>query len=98
MSKFVVHCRKAHAMDVYIGRPSEWGNPFLIGRDGSREAVVAKFAHMIDHDEAKKEEIRRELKGKILACYCAPDLCHGDVLHDVSEGKCIKHYYQKEQQ
>jgi len=29
-------------MQVYIGRPSKWGNPFVIGRDGSRADVIAK--------------------------------------------------------
>jgi hypothetical protein len=28
---------------VYIGRPSKWGNPFVIGRDGSREEVIEKY-------------------------------------------------------
>jgi len=30
-------------MQVYIGRPSKWGNPFVIGRDGSRADVIAKY-------------------------------------------------------
>jgi Domain of unknown function (DUF4326) len=28
---------------VYVGRPSKWGNPFVIGRDGSRNDVIAKY-------------------------------------------------------
>lgn len=28
---------------VYIGRPSRWGNPFIIGRHGDRAAVIAKY-------------------------------------------------------
>lgn len=28
---------------VYIGRPSIWGNPFVIGKDGSRDDVIAKY-------------------------------------------------------
>ncbi|RWK52772.1 MAG: DUF4326 domain-containing protein, partial [Mesorhizobium sp.] len=28
---------------VYIGRPSKWGNPFVIGPDGSRAEVIAKY-------------------------------------------------------
>jgi hypothetical protein len=28
---------------VYIGWPGKWGNPFVIGRDGTREEVVAKY-------------------------------------------------------
>ncbi len=27
---------------VYIGRGSKWGNPFRIGADGNRAAVIAK--------------------------------------------------------
>jgi hypothetical protein len=28
---------------VYVGRPSKWGNPVVIGRDGSRDEVIAKY-------------------------------------------------------
>ena len=35
----VVHCKRA-PFDIYIGRPSKWGNPFVIGRDGNREQVI----------------------------------------------------------
>jgi hypothetical protein len=28
---------------VYVGRPGKWGNPFVIGRDGSRDEVIAKY-------------------------------------------------------
>ena len=28
---------------VYIGRPSVWGNPFVIGKDGTRAEVVEKY-------------------------------------------------------
>jgi hypothetical protein len=30
----VVHCKRA-PHDVYIGRPSRWGNPYIIGHDGT---------------------------------------------------------------
>jgi len=36
--------RKTHCGEgVYIGRPSLLGNPFQIGRDGTREDVIAKY-------------------------------------------------------
>ena len=38
----VVHCKKA-PFDVYIGRPSKWGNPFIIGKHGTREEVINKY-------------------------------------------------------
>jgi hypothetical protein len=28
---------------VYIGRPSIWGNPFVIGRDGDRAEVIGQY-------------------------------------------------------
>ena len=65
---------------VYIGRPSKWGNPFIIGPDGDRTDVIEQYyAYIMDtpklYDAAKKE-----LRGKDLVCFCAPRACHGDVL------------------
>jgi hypothetical protein len=38
----IVNC-KDDAYDVYIGRPSIWGNPFIIPRDGNRKEVIEKY-------------------------------------------------------
>ena len=38
----VVHCKK-EKYDVYIGRPSKWGNPFTIGIHGTREQVIQMY-------------------------------------------------------
>ena len=38
----VVHCKR-DKYDVYIGRPSKWGNPYEIGVDGSRKEVIEKY-------------------------------------------------------
>jgi hypothetical protein len=65
--------------DVYIGRGSKWGNPFLIGRHGTREEVVALYEERL----LKTPDLLvalPELKGKVLGCYCKPKSCHGDVL------------------
>lgn len=73
----VVHCKKQH-YDVYIGRPSKWGNPFRIGEDGTRKEVIQKYEDWIK--TTKLMEHLHELKGKTLGCWCAPLACHGDVL------------------
>jgi hypothetical protein len=65
---------------VYIGRPSKWGNPFVIGPDGSREDVIQKYRAWLYSRPDIMAEARRELKGQDLLCYCAPKTCHGDVL------------------
>lgn len=73
----VVHKRYQH--DIYIGRPSKWGNPFVIGRDGTRAEVIAKYRAYI-HKNLDLLSAIPELRGKRLGCYCAPQACHGDVL------------------
>lgn len=64
---------------VYIGRPSKWGNPFIIGQDGTREEVVEKYREWIE-EQPDLQLALDELEGKDLVCWCAPSPCHGDVL------------------
>lgn len=35
--------KRSTESQIYIGRPSKWGNPFVIGRHGSRADVIAKY-------------------------------------------------------
>ena len=83
----VLHARQvgkhASATRVYIGRPSKWGNPFVIGRDGSRAEVVAKYRAWIVTQPALMNALE-ELRGRDLVCWCAPLACHGDVLIDLA--------------
>lgn len=65
---------------VYIGRPSKWGNPFVIGQDGTREEVVEKYRLWLEGQPELQAQARAELAGKSLVCFCAPKACHGDVL------------------
>jgi hypothetical protein len=78
MKTRVVHLKK-EPYDVRIDRESKWGNPFKIGPDGDRVAVIAKYEKWL---KTQPELMRAlpELKGKRLGCWCAPNLCHGDVL------------------
>ena len=64
---------------VYIGRGSIWGNPFRIGPDGDRAAVIALHARWLA-DQADLLRALDELRGKDLVCFCAPQVCHGDLL------------------
>jgi hypothetical protein len=79
----VVHKSQPH--DVYVGRPSKWGNPFKIGRDAagaywSRDDVIQLYASWVQQEIADGRLDVEELRGKRLACWCAPQPCHGDVL------------------
>jgi hypothetical protein len=78
----VVHCKK-DKYDIYIGRPSKWGNPFVIGKDGDREGVIEKYRQYILNN-SKLLACIPELKGKILGCWCKPKKCHGDILAELA--------------
>lgn len=79
----VVHCKKS-PFDTYIGRPTKWGNPFTIGKDGTREEVIQKYREWIVTQPRLMASVH-ELKGKTIACWCAPQPCHGDVLAELAE-------------
>lgn len=83
MKTTVVHCKRA-PFDVYIGRPGKWGNPFEIGRDGTREEVIAKYREWIAQQPRLLAALP-ELRGKVLGCWCAPKGCHGDVLAQLAD-------------
>ena len=81
----VVHCKK-DKFDVYIGRPSKWGNPFTHKKGTkaqivveSREEAVERYRQWI---KTQPELLRAlpELQGKVLGCWCKPQSCHGDAL------------------
>ena len=69
---------------IYVGRPSWWGNPYRIGRDGTREEVIEKFRQYA----IKKLEVTPDwldkLRGKDLICWCAPKSCHADILLELA--------------
>jgi hypothetical protein len=90
MARLVVHCKK-EKYDVYIGRAvsrsglkaSVWGNPFAIGKDGSREEVMVRYRAWLLANPELLEKLP-ELKGKVLGCWCAPEACHGDILSELA--------------
>lgn len=64
---------------IYVGRGSKWGNPFRIGVDGDRTAVIAKHERWLA-DQHQLLRALDELRGRDLVCFCAPKPCHGDIL------------------
>lgn len=65
---------------VRIDRNTRWGNPFVLGDDGDRDMVIAKYRdYYLPHKPALLSQLL-ELQGKALGCWCAPEACHGDVL------------------
>lgn len=66
---------------IDIMRPGPLGNPFRIGRDGTRDEVVDKHMVWARQKIATERTFRqrvKELWGHDLICNCAPERCHGD--------------------
>lgn len=82
----VVHIKEHY--DVYIGRGSEWGNPYTHIKNRAtkadfivrnREEAISSYKNWI----LSQPELMKKLptlKGKILGCWCKPKSCHGDIL------------------
>lgn len=92
-----VASKRHGATGEYIGRPSPLGNPFVIGRDGDRDEVIAKYRAWLEkaispgvNTPARDEFIRLWRLARAgdvtLVCWCAPLACHGDVLKEKLEG------------
>lgn len=88
----VVHCKK-EKFDVYIGRPSKWGNPFshkqgtrALWIRPTRDEAIEAYREWITTSERGKLLLKdlHELKGKILGCWCNPQSCHGDILLELA--------------
>lgn len=71
---------------VKVARPSKWGNPYKTSecREGAAGAVRA-FRVLVESEPETVEQIRRDLRGKNLACYCPlRATCHADVLLELA--------------
>jgi len=72
---------------VVVTRPTKWGNPhpLMLGR----EEAVRKYREdlMAGRLQVDVDDVRRELRGRDLACYCPLDeTCHADVLLEIANG------------
>lgn len=71
---------KERKFTVYIGRPTVYGNPFIIGRDGTRKQCIKKFRRFAWKTKRVRDAIAALPKNAILGCHCSPKPCHGDVI------------------
>jgi len=73
---------------IYVGRPTKWGNPFEIGKAGTREEVVEKYRKFLVEGGYNGSVVDvRELRGKDLVCWCAPKTCHADILLEMANAE-----------
>jgi len=68
---------------VLIDRRTRWGNSFVVGRDGTRDEVIARYRielwRQIRAGEIALADLAA-LESRVLACHCHPRPCHGLVL------------------
>lgn len=62
----------------------KWGNPFRIGRDGTRQECIQKYREWIVNQPELMAALP-ELQGMRLGCWCRPGLCHGDILAELAD-------------
>lgn len=82
----IVHV-KYDPYDLYIGRAnkylglpeSKWMNPFPMKNESERQMVIDKFEEYLLSRPDLMDALH-ELDGKVLACWCKPRCCHGDIL------------------
>lgn len=93
----LVNIRK-NKSDIYIGRPSPWGNPFRMKYEDERLGVVTHHKQWLEGIRFKNfAQKEREwilanlhmLEGKVLGCYCTPKLCHGDNYIDLIKERYV---------
>jgi hypothetical protein len=103
MSNLVVHCKRDR-FDVYIGRSrfglGEYGNPFSHKagtkaqfRVATREEALAAYEKWLLGQPELVAKVKRELRGKVLGCWCAGPsgfggnlMCHGQLLAALANG------------
>jgi hypothetical protein len=88
----VVHWLDRRPSYFYIGRSMGdgfFGNPFIVGRDGNRAEVLAKYREYFERrliwDPYFKARVH-QMRGNQLVCHCKPADCHGDVIAEYLDG------------
>lgn len=98
----IVNVKNSKDYDIYIGRKnsfynlvqSEWANPFVIGKDGTRPEVIEKYRLWINCQPNLLKKLQ-SLNSKNLGCWCdyPNEDCHGRILLELSKSKYIKNWF-----
>ena len=68
---------------VCVTRPGKWGNPFVVGEQYTQAEAVLAFEAALESGQLPitPAEVRRDLSGKNLACWCKLGTpCHAQIL------------------
>lgn len=80
LDKNLIQWAERNGKAVRVDRGTLYGNPFVLGADGDRDAVCDAYAeHYLPHKPSIVNALAL-LKGKVLICHCYPERCHGNSL------------------
>ncbi len=70
---------------VNCTRPGRWGNPYRREEFPDAEQCLMAFRLLVETEPETIAEIKAELRGKQLACWCRLDKpCHVDILCEIA--------------
>lgn len=100
----IAHCKRFSPANkaVYVGRPTPLGNPYQIGKDGTRDEVIQKYRDwLVEQINGRNPEVLGELSklknfaakaDLTLTCWCHPAPCRASVVK-----AAIEHVLAREQ-
>jgi hypothetical protein len=65
---------------ITVDRGTVWGNPFVMETEKDRDKVCDLFEQYAKWRLTVEPEWLKPLRGKDLACWCAPKRCHAETL------------------
>jgi hypothetical protein len=75
----LIRWAKGKGLFVRIDRMTQWGNVFVLGKDGDRDSVCDRYREHVVRRSELVEQLQA-LRGKVLGCHCYPKRCHGNEL------------------
>lgn len=82
----LIEWAKQNGLFVRVDRATEWGNPFHLPGDGDRDTVLDNYEWYLERKPSLLTKISM-LKGKVLGCWCYPELCHAGILEERANGE-----------
>jgi hypothetical protein len=78
----VVHCKR-EPYTHYIGRPSVFGNPFVLERECERDDILTYYNIYARRQGEVLDAIMALPEDAVLGCWCWPKPCHGEIIMEI---------------
>lgn len=82
----LIEWAKGNGLFERVDRATDWGNPFILPADGDRQTVVENYQIYLDMKPSLLAKLHT-LKGKVLGCWCYPELCHAEILEEYADDR-----------